>query len=175
MPRLRKLRRKQKFQYHVNRKQLNNKHKKLPRINCEAVREAWDKKKSLTDNLTSMGLVADANRNISQNPKNTLEAENSPEAPCASVAVALEKEAKEAFKVKKAVAHPLPPEMYRKLCGLINKHGEDFEAMEKDPTNYYQETAAQLRSQVNRLKKIPQQWIPYLKERGLLPTENDDQ
>lgn len=27
----------------------------------EAVKKAWDKKKSLTDNLTSMGLVADPN------------------------------------------------------------------------------------------------------------------
>lgn len=46
-----------------------------------------------------------------------------------------------------------------------------FQAMARDHTNYYQETPAQLRSQVNRLKKIPQQWIPYLKERGLIESK----
>ncbi|ODN03222.1 Nucleolar protein 16, partial [Orchesella cincta] len=47
----------------------------------------------------------------------------------------------------------------------MDKHGENFEAMAKDHTNYYQETAAQLRKQIERLKNIPQQWVAYLKSR----------
>lgn len=45
--------------------------------------------------------------------------------------------------------------------------------MSRDYLNSNQETPAQLRSQVNRLKKVPQQWIPYLKRRGLLPTTSE--
>ncbi len=49
--------------------------------------------------------------------------------------------------------------------------------MANDHTNYNQETPAQLRSQIKRLKSIPQQWVPYLKSRGLVdvePTDNDN-
>lgn len=49
--------------------------------------------------------------------------------------------------------------------------------MSYDHTNYNQETPAQLKSQVNRLKSIPSQWIPYLKSRGLVEsafTDKDD-
>ena len=50
-----------------------------------------------------------------------------------------------------------------------------MQAMANDHTNYNQETPAQLRSQINRLKKIPQQWIPYLKSRGLVvPQAQED-
>lgn len=112
----------------------------------------------------------------------------------------LEKQAVDGYKTKKSNPHPLPPEMYRKLTKFIDKYGEDFEvimtsstniliiqathliigiifgfkAMAMDHTNHYQETAAQLRTQVNRLKNIPQQWVPYLKSRGLVVVESTE-
>ncbi|CAL8103942.1 unnamed protein product [Orchesella dallaii] len=181
MPRLRKLRRKQKFGYHINRKRLDKKMKKLPKINCDAVREAWDDKISTTQNLQAMGLVADANAHKEFRipsgkeqmggvaPRSTLK--NSGDDVVAKVHVAdtLQLQAREGYQKKKESTHPLPPEMYRKLCKLMDKHGEDFEAMAKDHTNYYQETAAQLKKQIERLKNIPQQWVPYLKSRDLVP------
>lgn len=102
------------------------------------------------------------------------------------VVVELERQAKESYYSKKAHPHPIPKEMLRKLTVLLDKFGEDFEVrfilnpiglllltlqiilcqgMAKDHLNYNQETPAQLRSQINRLKSIPQQWIPYLKSR----------
>lgn len=45
----------------------------------------------------------------------------------AKVATKLQQEAREGFQKKKEVAHPLPPEQYRKLCKFIDKHGEDYE------------------------------------------------
>lgn len=180
MPRLRKLRRKQKFGYHINRKRLDKKLKKLPTINCDAVREAWDEKKSLAQNLSSMGLVSDSNADggfripslkdqMKQHLGEGEGEEVEQEEPVNShVVKSLENQAREDFKKKKETAHPLPPEMFRKLCKFIDKHGEDYEAMAKDHTNYYQETPKQLKKQIERLKNIPQQWIPYLRSRGLV-------
>jgi len=183
MPRLRKMRRKQKFGYHINRKRLDIKLKKLPRINCDAVREAWDEKKSTSHNLLSMGLVADPNADsgfripsgkdqMRANYQDETEVEEVQEAEKSHVVNSLEQQAREEFQKKKEFAHPLPPEMYRKLCKYIDKHGEDYEAMAKDHTNYYQETPKQIKKQIERLKGIPQQWIPYLKSRGLMTDED---
>jgi len=194
MPRLRKMRRKQKYGYHINRKRLNEKLSKQADIKCDTIRKAWDKKKSVVDNLTSMGLSADPNNlprlkipsgkeslkkmRIHKTPKID---DDSDEEPMADddddddvvaekghVAIELEEQAKASYAKKKSTAHPLPKAMYRKLTMFLDKYGEDFEAMASDHTNYYQETASQLRLQVKRLKNIPQQWIPYLKSRGLL-------
>jgi len=180
MPRLRKLRRKQKFGYHINRRRLDKKLNKLPKINCDAVREAWDDKKSTSQNLLAMGLVADPNahkefripsgKELMGGLPSRTDVQKNDEVVAAKghVADTLQFQAREGYQKKKESAHPLPPEMYRKLCKLMDKHGEDFEAMAKDHTNYYQETATQLKKQVERLKNIPQQWVPYLKSRGLV-------
>ncbi len=45
----------------------------------------------------------------------------------AHVAIALETEARDGFQKKKETAHPLPPEMFKKLCKYIDKYGEDYE------------------------------------------------
>jgi len=180
MPRLRKMRRKQKYGYHINRKRLDKKLHKLPRINCDAVREAWDDKKSLAHNLSSMGLVSDPNADggfriptgkemlRGKDPEEEMEEQTAVVGENAHVVNSLEQQARDEFKKKKESAHPLPPEMYRKLCKFIDKYGEDYEAMAKDHTNYYQETPKQLKKQIERLKNIPQQWVPYLKSRGLV-------
>jgi hypothetical protein len=39
----------------------------------------------------------------------------------------LEKQAKDGYEAKKAIAHPLPPEMFKKLTRFLDKYGEDFE------------------------------------------------
>jgi len=160
---------------------------KLPQINCDAIRKTWKDKKSVGENLTAMGLIADPNKdNVFSIPSvksaliNDLDHDKSKtsaiKVTVPEVAKQLEETAKEGYKAKNSVKHPLPPEMYKKLTKFIDKHGEDYEAMSRDHENYYQETAAQLRSQVARLKKIPQQWIPYLKSRNLLPQaeQSDD-
>jgi len=182
MPRLHKLRRRQKFQYNVNRRLLNKKKEKLPRIKCDAIREAWDERKSLNENLTSMGLVADTNAHKSfhiPSGKQQMmpgsesdEIEGSDVQPKKAVVKALEAESKEAFKSKKAIPHTMPKELVKRLTSFLDKYGEDYEAMSRDYGNYNQETPSQLKAQVSRLKKIPQQWIPYLKSRGLLTSSS---
>jgi len=179
MPRLRKFRRKQKYQYHVNRRRLNKNQKKLPRIDCDAVRNAWDEKKTIEQNLDSMGLLVDPNAmkefrklnskvNLPDKDADVDMEKDQSGKEIPKVAAELQEDAKKRYKDKKSVAHPLPPEMYKKLTKFLDKFGENYEEMARDHTNFLQETTAQLRAQVKRLKNIPQQWIPYLKTRGLI-------
>jgi len=44
-----------------------------------------------------------------------------------SVVTDLEQESKEGFKAKRAIAHPLPKEMVKRLAGFLDKYGEDYE------------------------------------------------
>lgn len=39
----------------------------------------------------------------------------------------MDTQAREEFQKKKEIAHPLPPEMFRKLCKFIDKYGEDYD------------------------------------------------
>jgi len=178
------MRRKQTYQYHINRKRLHKKTTRLPDISVDLIKKNWEVKKSAADNLAAMGLVADPNKmrgikipsrkeklKMLKEPAGIDGASATEPGQSGSkghVVSELEKEAKEGFKAAKATPHPLPKGMVKKLTDFLDKFGEDFDAMSRDYTNYDQETPAQLRTQVNRLKSVPQQWIPYLKSRGLL-------
>jgi len=49
----------------------------------------------------------------------------------------LEKQAKDGYEAKKAIAHPLPPEMYKKLTKFLDKYGEDFEVSQNALTSHH--------------------------------------
>merc|ERR1712034_81769 len=55
---------------------------------------------------------------------------------------------------------------------MMDKHGMDFSAMSRDPKNHYQETTAKLKGMVTKFISIPEHYVPYCKERGLItPSE----
>lgn len=58
---------------------------------------------------------------------------------------------------------------------LLDKYGHDYKAMERDKKNYYQETWKQLRAKIKTFMGIPKQYGEYLKARGLLDKEEDDE
>uniref|UniRef100_A0A8C3IDI8 Nucleolar protein 16 n=1 Tax=Chrysemys picta bellii TaxID=8478 RepID=A0A8C3IDI8_CHRPI len=66
MPKAKGKNRRQKFGYSVNRKRLNRQSRKraAPRIECSHIRHAWDRTKSVSQNLAEMGLAADPNKAI---------------------------------------------------------------------------------------------------------------
>jgi len=155
----------------------------------DLIKKNWEVKKSAADNLAAMGLVADPNKMKGIKIPSRKErlalikkqldtdrsvSESEPGSSKGHVVNELEKKAKEGFKAAKATPHPLPKGMVKKLTDFLDKFGEDFDAMSRDHTNYDQETPSQLRTQVKRLKAVPQQWIPYLKSRGLLLNTNQD-
>ena len=51
---------------------------------------------------------------------------------------------------------------------LLDKYGEDYEAMVLDKRNHYQETEAQLRQKIKHYLKRPAYSVPYLRKRGLI-------
>ncbi|XP_030427270.1 nucleolar protein 16 isoform X1 [Gopherus evgoodei] len=66
MPKAKGKNRRRKFGYNVNRKRLYRQSRKraAPRIECSHIRHAWDRTKSVSQNLAEMGLAVDPNKAI---------------------------------------------------------------------------------------------------------------
>lgn len=52
------------------------------------------------------------------------------------------------------------------LTNLMNKYGEDYEAMARDKKNHYQLTWRQIRQKINTFKNIPEQYAEFLVQSG---------
>merc|ERR1712072_536103 len=69
MPKLRKQRRRQKFMHDRNRKRIKKSHDKYKKENIkvtsDVMKEHWDHKESIQNNLEKMGVAFDANKVIS--------------------------------------------------------------------------------------------------------------
>ena len=64
-----------------------------------------------------------------------------------------------------------PREQVRWLSYCLDKHGDDFKAMARDPKNVWQETPKQIRQKLLKFISIPEQFNDYASERGLLKDE----
>merc|ERR1712034_201649 len=60
------------------------------------------------------------------------------------------------------------PTQVQLISYMMDKHGEDWSAMARDPKNHYQETAAKLRGMVTKFISIPEHYAVYCRERGLI-------
>lgn len=69
----------------------------------------------------------------------------------------------------------LPKGQVEFITYLLDKYGHDYKAMAKDKKNYYQETWKQLRAKVKTFMGIPKQYAEYLKARGLLEKEENEE
>uniref|UniRef100_A0A1E1WRG9 Nucleolar protein 16 n=1 Tax=Pectinophora gossypiella TaxID=13191 RepID=A0A1E1WRG9_PECGO len=185
---VKKVHRKKKYLHKLNRKRMNKHQRSTGDVQCEAIKEAWDPKKSSLRNLKEMGLANDPNKAIKipsykrdqlKRAKKIVnlgesdeEEEEEPKiVPKSEVVERLEKEAR-APRQRKFM---LPKSQVEFLTYLLDKYGHDYKAMERDKKNFYQETWKQLRAKIKTFMGIPKQYGEYLKARGLLDKEEDDE
>ena len=59
-------------------------------------------------------------------------------------------------------------EQVKWITYCLDKYGDDFKAMARDPKNIWQETPKQIRQKVLKFVNIPEQFAVYAKKTGLL-------
>merc|ERR1740128_1297501 len=68
MPKLKRQRQRQKFNYSVNRKRVKNRMEKNTKFNikvdCPILRENWNNRKSVKQNMDNLGVAVDANNSV---------------------------------------------------------------------------------------------------------------
>ncbi|XP_058172907.1 nucleolar protein 16 [Anopheles ziemanni] len=186
--RLRKNRRS--FDYKCNRKRKGQKARQIGIVRNPEIRQAYNPKLVPAANIEDMGLAYDVNkavpiRTMKQQMKEMafeLQAkaktigEDVPEpAPKRRskqyVAEALERDAKEFRGTSYRLAKP----QVRQITAMIDKHGFNYLAMERDRTNTNQETWRQFRRKIWKFLKITEQSTPYLERKGWLDCDMNDQ
>ncbi|CRK94886.1 CLUMA_CG008378, isoform A [Clunio marinus] len=185
-----KTRRQKKYNYDKNRKNLKKKLKSTGKIKCPEIKNAMDKRRTLTTNIDDMGLAFDVNKSLGlpnskrdrikfvkklQNgfvEEDQTDSENENEsktelAPKHEVVEKLERDAKELRESK----FRLPKGQVKFISYLIDKYGLNYKKMVKDHKNYDQETWRQLRAKCRKFMSIPEQFSKYLEERNLVDCE----
>ena len=183
MTKLRKQRRKKRFDYGRSRKRVRKQQEKTSKFNvkvdCKVVQDAWDHRVSVKENMSRMGIVLNASEvmpvtGAKKKMVSTLKKQrNIPED---------ENEAKSNI-LKPEVISKLTEEanvpvkqnfrfnstQVQLITFMMDKHGTDYKAMARDPRNHFQETPAKLRGMIRKFINIPEHYAPYCRERGLLP------
>merc|ERR1711915_457830 len=60
------------------------------------------------------------------------------------------------------------PTQVQFITCMMDRHGEDYSAMARDPKNHYQETANKIKGMIKKFINIPEQYAVYCKEKGLI-------
>ena len=192
MTKLRKQRRKKRFDYGRSRKRVRKQQEKTSKFNvkvdCKVVQDAWDHRVSVRENMSRMGIVLNASDvmpvsgtkkklvNKMKKLKNVSveeEAEAASDSPTIMKPEVLAKLSEEATVTAKQNFR-FTTSQVQLITHMMDKHGTDYKAMARDPRNHFQETPAKLRGMIRKFISIPEHYAPYCKERGLLQTENSD-
>ncbi|XP_014661768.1 PREDICTED: nucleolar protein 16-like [Priapulus caudatus] len=161
-----------KYDYTANRKRLYKKSKKLPTVKCEQIKEAWDCRKGIATNFSAMGLASNPNASV---PVPRYRHDLDPSLMEGIDLIQLEESERKrrgtdhitqkhhvAKELEKESLEPQPnrqrlsdPEVKFALY-MMEKYGEDFKAMARDPKNYYQETPKAIKRKISFLKSLRQ-------------------
>ncbi|CAJ0957147.1 unnamed protein product, partial [Mesorhabditis belari] len=150
------------------------KKQKLLKTQCQQIKEAWDKDKTLVQNITEMGLVTDLNkavpikqsfrRGIDQIPmelgsvqeaKKKGSVQKQKAAKSGAVLGSLEKEAKELEDKQSGRKTKLLDRDMEFCIYMIERHGDDYSAMARDSKNLFQETPKQIQKKLRIYKESP--------------------
>nr|CAG4651474.1 EOG090X0IKC [Simocephalus serrulatus] len=155
-----KSRSRKKYQYHVDRKEVAKKARKQPNIKCQAIKKNWRRNLSTSQNLKVMGLVYDSNKSLPVSSK-------TPKVETTVKTVVVEQLEQESNAPRNGTMR-MPKEKVKWIEYLLEKHGEDYEAMAMDKNNHYQETAAQIRQKIKQFKKRPAYLVKFLRATGVM-------
>ncbi|XP_045769384.1 nucleolar protein 16 [Maniola jurtina] len=188
---IKKQHRKKKFLHKLNRKRMHLKQKNTGEVRCKVMKEAWNPKKTTSRNLRDMGLASDPNKAISipsfkeeklrkalaivNNAESDLEEEQEVVVPRPAPKIRVAEQLEQEAKAPRERRFMLPKGQVEFITYLLDKYGHDYKAMERDKKNYYQETWKQLRAKIKKFMGIPKQYGEYLKARGLLEKEEDEE
>ena len=152
------------------------------------MKELWDHKESIKTNLEKMGVAFDANKVVAEKTTKQLLVEKAlkseeelvknsevksstkcqvSEDVKSEVIKRLESEALKAEQ-SKVSKFRFTKEQVKWITYCLDKHGDDFKAMARDPENVWQETPKQIRQKVLKFINIPEQFAVYAKARGFL-------
>ena len=192
MTKLRKQRRRKKYDYGRNRKRVRKQQEKATKYNvkvdCQAMRDSWDNRISVKENMDKMGIVLSAaemmpikgaKKNMVDKMKKqrNIPVEDETVQDVTSNQVArpevLEKLHQEA-NVPAKQTFRFSTTQVQLITYMMDKYGTDYKAMSRDPRNHYQETPAKLRGMITKFISIPEHYAPYCKERGLLGKSEDE-
>ncbi|ESO96960.1 hypothetical protein LOTGIDRAFT_214489 [Lottia gigantea] len=158
----RRQRMRRKFDHTKNRKKAWKKSLKKPTIGCEPMRTAWDEKKSLKKNLDEMGLSYDPNKTLHKKiRKDGKIVEKEIKITKPEVVQAMEEDAY----TPRLKAIWTTPEIANFCLKMMDKHGEDYVAMARDPMNIFQHTPKQIKRKIEGVKKVPGLYEDFLASR----------
>lgn len=170
-----KSRNKSRYRIASKRRNASAKKKINPNINCTAVKSAWDKNKPASTNVANMGLVYNLSKiglSEAQTTRETLLSGKSKRKKDrnSTTAQQLEQEAsRETQNEKPGVRLTTTQVEYATV--MLDKYGNDYKGMARDPTNYFQDTWKQIEKKIKLFTDNPKYFVPYLKKRGMLNQE----
>ncbi|XP_061473517.1 nucleolar protein 16 [Rhineura floridana] len=180
MPKAKGKTRRQKYNYNVNRKKQNKAFRKraAPRIKCAQIRHAWDRTKSVSQNLAEMGLAVDPNKaipipkTIQQMMKMEVDGQQAKVKTVRKPYVLNELESEASLPEKKS--ETLSRDLIDYVQHMIRNHGENYKAMARDEKNYYQDTPKQIKRKINVYKRFyPEEYLAFVA--SLKPEKMDQQ
>jgi len=186
MTKLRKQRRKKKFNYGRDRKRERNKQEKFTKFNvkvdCKTLKDSWDNTISVKGNMDSMGVCLNPNSAVGKistkkdlvvkmkKERNKPFDEKSKKDNITKPEIVLELEQEAKFVAKQSFR--FTSTQVQLISHLIDKHGSDYSAMARDPKNHYQETSNKIKGMVTKFISIPEHYVVYCRERGLISKED---
>ncbi|XP_054167430.1 nucleolar protein 16-like isoform X1 [Oppia nitens] len=161
------------------KRQRNKILKKTVKIECKSIRDSIDKKKNLTINFTAMGLSLNPNKTLAKvGTEEQNEIKNSKRKEVKNKSKDNLKKTKVIEELEAEASKEIPKKfkfgpINAKFCVyMIEKYGDNYEAMARDPINYYQESVGQIRQKIKKFKAIPSNWNSYLEAKKLIETQD---
>ncbi|XP_042309692.1 nucleolar protein 16 [Sceloporus undulatus] len=156
MPKAKQKQRRRKYNYNINRKKLNKaaRKKAAPRIKCPQIRHAWDRSKTVAQNLAEMGLAVDPNKAvpIPKVMRMEVDGQETKTKIVRKPYVINELEYEASLPEKKS--ETLSRDLIDYIQHMIRSHGENYKAMARDEKNYYQDTPKQIKRKINVYKRF---------------------